>query len=556
MKHANIKTISLYALVFAASGVLLTLIQPPFELDWLAWIALVPFILICSANTKPTQLAIAAYVVGFCYWLGNLYWIGYVTAPGWIAFCLYIGLYWPVLAISVRFCRKKNLSLFWIVPLLFVGAETFQGHLLLDFSWRLLAHSQYKNITLIQIADIFGAAGVSLLIAMVNGLLGDLIIAIKRKKIFAGSNFIKAAIAVALIAGTIFYGQYRLTQAEKFTHPGPIVASVQSNVPLEVKESGQAAEQIFADLLKSSIAATAAGAELVVWPETMVQAILDERFLLLCSSSHRSNIFDSMLSQHAKNNAYILIGAHGGRPEVKNNTIKMVEKYNSAFLYRPDGRQDSKRYDKIHLVPFGEFVPFKKSFPLLHKLLMKLTPYDYDYTLDRGKEYSTFEMKSQTATYKFGVMICYEDTVSAIARKMTINDQAEKKIDWLLNISNDGWFVRFKNARTTASTELAQHMVTCVFRAIENRLPIMRSVNTGISCLVDSNGRIRDDYLAGNLPRRAMLRQGVAGWFTDKIPIDSRKTFFSRFGQWLDICCGVGFAVILLLQIFRKFFTG
>jgi apolipoprotein N-acyltransferase len=150
----------------------------------------------------------------------------------------------------------------------------------------------------------------------------------------------------------------------------------------------------------------------------------------------------------------------------------------------------------------------------------------------------------QEQTYRFSVMICYEDTVPAIARRFAVGG-GQKQVDWLVNISNDGWFVRFKddaarpesNKVVCPSTELSQHAAICVFRAVENRLAVLRSVNTGISCLIDTVGRIRNGFVAGTLPREAMAREGMAGWFADKMPIDKRVTFFSKHGQWLDFCC-------------------
>jgi apolipoprotein N-acyltransferase len=557
----------------AASAVILTVIQPPFNLDFLAWLGLVPFILVSSPASNPRRLAAIAYLTSLVYWLGNLYWIGFVTKVGWIAFCLYIALYWPILALAIRYCKNRKIPLLIAVPVLFVGAEAWQGYLITGFSWRFLAHSQYQNIRLIQIADIFGAAGVSFIIAMVNVLIAELIVALAKKNILRPVNFLKAGIVTALLVASVAYGNRRIVESDKFTEPGPLVAAVQSNVPLEVKVSGQARETIFTDLLRDSIACARAGSELIVWPETMVQSILDEQFLLLCDDSHPARVFDKTLGEHSKETAYVLVGAYGAGIEVKQDKIITTDNYNSAFLYRPDGQQDKKRYDKTHLVPFGEFVPFRKTIPFFYKQLMKMTPYDYDYTLTAGTQYTIFEMeelsgqqphaekpqlRESSKNYKFGVMICYEDTVPAIAGNFTLNqpglrhfrkDRSQKQVDWLLNISNDGWFVKLQNQKVLPSTELQQHMAICVFRAVENRLAILRSVNTGISCLIDSLGRIQDDFITGTLPLRAAERQCISGWFVDRITLDKRITFFSKYGQWLDFFCAVCFFMFIIIRV-------
>ncbi len=326
---------------------------------------------------------------------------------------------------------------------------------------------------------------------------------------------------------------------------------------------------IFDELLKLSKASAQAGAELIVWPETMVQAILEPRVLELVDSNHPYSIFDQALREHSKSTAYLLVGAYSANPEITEDfTIRFAARYNSAYLYRPDGRQSDKYYNKIHLVPFGELMPFKKSAPWLHNLLMKLTPYDFDYSLDAGEQYTVFEMNSgmegSGVSYKFGVMICYEDAVPVIGRRFALDRQGTKRLDWLVNISNDGWFVRFKraadgigaDAQVLPSTELAQHTAVCVFRAVENRLAVLRSVNTGVSCLIDSLGRIRDDYIAGSrdFPVKAMQRQGVAGWFVDRMPIDKRTTFFSRNGQWLDFCCAFCLVLLIIILVLGRFY--
>ncbi|MEE9370695.1 MAG: apolipoprotein N-acyltransferase, partial [Sedimentisphaerales bacterium] len=241
-------------------------------------------------------------------------------------------------------------------------------------------------------------------------------------------------------------------------------------------------------------------------------------------------------------------------------TFLSTQRYNSAFLYRPDGTQAETQYNKIHLVPFGEVVPFKKSCSFLYNLLMKFSPYDYDYSLDAGTEYTIFEMTAPDTNappYRFSVMICYEDAIPAIARRFAIEPPGRKRIDWLVNISNDGWFVRFKDdsKKVFPSTELPQHAAVCVFRAVENRLAILRSVNTGISCLIDSSGRIKDGYIAASsdFPYKAMDRKGVAGWFLDRVPIDKRTTFFSKYGQWLDFCCLACLFLTIILSLLERF---
>jgi len=109
-----------------------------------------------------------------------------------------------------------------------------------------------------------------------------------------------------------------------------------------------------------------------------------------------------------------------------------------------------------------------------------------------------------------------------------------KAADWLVNMSNDGWYVQFKDKTVVPSVELPQRTAISVFRCIENRISILRSVNTGISCLIEPDGRLRNEFQAGTLPENVMDRQGVEGWFMDHIPRIKTVTFYTRNGDWID----------------------
>jgi apolipoprotein N-acyltransferase len=555
LKKVKLKKFFLFCLPFIACAIMLTVIQAPISLSLLAWISLVPFILACSPDSKPKPLALAAYLLSLCYWLPNIYFIAPITLAGWTTLSLYTALSWPILALCLRYCRTKKIPLFLAVPVLFVGAERLRGLFLGGFFWRFLAHSQYTNITIIQIADIFGAAGISFLIAMVK---------------FKLNLFLKTALVCIALLVTIFYGRWRINQSDEFVTDGPLIASLQSNVPQWIKTEAlrgepeiaeQTSQEIFDELMLKSKAGAEKGADLIIWPETMVQATLNDEVLIYLDPNSQSMLFDKALSEHAANNAYLLIGAYTGKVGFRNDEPFWAARYNSAILYRPDGPKYPKHYRKMHLVLFGEVLPFRKSSPFLFNILMKFNPYGHDHSLDAGTEYTVYEMTapvknttpdSQSRLYKFSVIICYEATIPDLVRRFALDHAGQKKIDWLINISNDGWFVRFRDEKVLPSTELSQHMAICVFRSVENRLSIVRSVNTGISCIIDTLGRVKNGHLAGTLPDKAVQRTGIAGWFLDKLPIDKRKTLFSKYGQWLDFCC----ALCLILFIIATPLTG
>jgi len=580
------------AVLLAASAVLLSVIQAPVDWSFLAWAVMVPFALACRPEVRPRTLVLVTWPVGTIYWLANTYWIAPITVPGWIAMGVYLALLWPLLALAIRYCRARNIPMVLALPILVVGAERLQGFPLGGFFWRLLGHSQYASPTLIQIADLFGVAGVSFLVAAVNGVLADWIMwwmaggwqpqaqlgdglsntpSLKdagqpRGVAPTRTLIVTTATVIFMVVATWLYGHWRIGQAAEVVTHGPLVAALQSNVPQSVKISHAASDELFAELLEMSRAAAAAGAELIAWPETMVQAYLQPELWRYFEDPNEDKAFHEALIGHAKDTAYLLVGAYGGEIMKDPQGKLYVGQYNAAYLYRPDGTKDPNRYDKIHLVLFGEYIPFRRSFNWLYQQLKRFAPeeYNYDYSLERGTHYTVYEMTTpihgaepnvaphtSESTYRFGTIICYEDAIPYVARNFALDKKGRKRVDWLVNISNDGWFVRFLDEppHVVPSTELAQHAAICVFRAVENRLPVLRSVNTGISCLIDSSGRICNAPIASSegFPPQAMRRTGLSGWFLEKMPIDSRVTFYSRHGQWLDTGCAVAFVTVLVV---------
>lgn len=526
------------------SAVLLTLMQAPHDLSLLAWFAWVPFVLVCSPAMPIRRLFLTAYAFGAVYWLGNLYWLKLVTWPGYIVFSLVFALYWPILAFGVRFVRGKGWPMFAVAPLLFAGAEAWQGWLFTGFHWYFLAHSQYSSLPLIQIADVFGTLGVSALLAAGNGLIAQLILS--RQNLWTLKNLTGTAVTFAMVTAALIYGQYRLVQTPQFQTEGPLVGSVQPNVPSNVKEEISNGPKILDDLIEASRQCIETGAVMVAWPETMVLATMNPGYTDYLRLDHEFHRYREQILHHSRtDNAYILFGAHAADVGRVDGKLDVVDQYNSAYLYRPDGAEDTQRYDKIHLVPFGEYIPFRKSLPWIYKMILSLSPYDYDYNLTPGTEHTLFTIRAQEKDWNFGVLICYEDTDPTVTRRHTVDKHGRKRADWLVNLSNDGWYVHYEDKKVRPTVELAQRTAISVFRSVENRISIIRSVNTGISCLIEPSGRIRDAFTAGTLPAAAMKRQGVAGWFVDRIPIDSRVTVFSRLGRWFDLVLGTGLAIIL-----------
>lgn len=520
----------------------LTVIQPPCHWYGLAWIAWVPFILACATARSFKTLMVTSLVFSAAYWLINLHWIGPITPPGWIALGLYLALGWPITALILRFCVQRKIALWVACPIVLVGAEALQGIPVGPFYWRFLAHSQYQQLTLIQIADIVGASGVSFLIAMVNGVAAQGLLSVGLKKAPTRGLIPGGLVTAAALAGTLIYGHQQIRAYDEAVVAGPLVASIQSSVPQSIKGSQTESDVIFDDLLALSQEAAQHNPELIVWPETMVQAILNQEVIPYLANQENSRTFDAALENHAKDaGANLLVGTYGGSLDHDAERELSLSTSNSALMYDHNGVQAKARYDKIKLVLFGEYMPFKYSCPWLFDLLMKCTPYDFDYSMTPGQTHTVFSMDdaTRTNTYRFATLICYEDTLPGLVRQFVLSPEHHKQVDWLVNISNDGWFARIKDDQIQSTSELIQHVAAGTFRAIENRLSVLRSVNTGISCLIEPSGRLRQGYAhaSANFPERVEDRQGMAGWFTDKMPIYQKVSLFSRTGPWLDRLC-------------------
>jgi apolipoprotein N-acyltransferase len=210
--------------------------------------------------------------------------------------------------------------------------------------------------------------------------------------------------------------------------------------------------------------------------------------------------------------------------------------YNSAILLSPDDRdyEPVGRYDKVHLVPFGEFVPFRESWPWLHNLLRGLTPYEYEYNLMEGPAV----VRLKWAGACFAVPICFEDSFAPLCREMVYPD-GQKAADFLVNISNDGWF--------DGTFELEQHWDQSVFRAVENRVPVVRSVNTGVSGFIDSCG-----LTVGRVRTVDGRVRSVEGWSSARLELDGRTSFYGRYGDLFAYALCLGAVCLLIVAWGRR----
>jgi apolipoprotein N-acyltransferase len=542
----------------------------PLACGWLAWVALVPLLCLVRAGASGKRVFLCAWAGGLAFFVPALQWMRvadpamYVT---WAVLAAYCALYVPLGVLLVRYLdRRTRLPLVMTVPAVWVALEFLRSHLATGFSWYLLGHSQHDFLPVIQVADLGGVYAVTVLVAVVNALLFEVLFArpwfrtllalpVPVRPTGRRALLVQGLAVAALLGGSLGYGDWRLSQSD---FPlGPKLALVQSNLPLKVKneawskEPGGAAGVIQRHQIALTDLAVTQRPELIVWPETSWPGDWAElrdpatgRTLPIVLNRDMGELRDRIMQQW---HADLMPGLN---TVILSPEGQVERRYNSAVLLRADGSADG-RYDKIHRVPFGEYIPLRDWLPFMEWF----SPYDFDYSITPGEGLTRFRL----GKYHFGALICYEDTVSYLAREYALPDGDRPAANFLLNPSNDGWF--------DGTAEHPQHLAICRFRAVEARRSVARSVNMGISAVVDPNGRvlapqrtaeIGDARLwelepgAGDLPvSRWDEFTAVPGVLSASIPIDHRVSLYARLGDWLPWGCWLIVAAGLVAGLLR-----
>ena len=435
------------------SALLLIFAFPNFNLSFLAFIGFIP-LFFAIENSSPKKVFLISYITGFIFYIGVLYWLYHVTVIGLIVLCLYLALYFGIFGVIISRFGILSAPIAWII------LEYIQAHLfIMGFGWALLGYSQYRNIPLIQIADFSGVYGVSFVVMMVNVAIWHVIARMRSsrsnlKKKIASSAFGLLAMTSLILIASYTYGFFRLN--ERHGANSVKVSVIQGNIPQELKWDTEAQDMIIEKYIALTKMSAFDNPDLIIWPETSFPGFFEID----------KEITDKVLNLAKDIKIPILVGI---------NTEKDRKYFNSAGLISSQGKFIDK-YDKIHLVPFGEYVPFSNKFPALHKLVLgelgEFTP---------GYEFKIFSIghRAESIELKFAVLICFEDIFSELSRKFVKNGAK-----FLIVITNDAWHGK--------SGAAYQHAANSVFRAIENRTPIVRCANTGYSCFIDSRGRIYD----------------------------------------------------------------
>ena len=557
----------------------------------LAYVCLVPWVVSVCAGSRARTVYLLSYLLGAAFFLVNMRWLRFSTFPGYVALSLWSGVYYLVASWAVRHAWKhRGIPLTLVLPVIWVMTELARSRTALSFPWFLLGHSQYARITLIQISDLAGVYAVSFVVAAINGWFCDWVLgrvlagrvegltAVPLRRLLAS-----AAFAGGLLVAAIGYGRYRLAQPS--LEPGPRIAVLQGDhllSPDRPEEEPWIKSDVYMRLLMS---AREHDPDLFLFPETpwtmylnaegrdrgerlfqLVRLKSDGRYRVLVMNSREppADSFETILRNvsfsrachemfcrtAAEENAYVVVGSVSFEP-YPTRVYPRYERFNSAFVYNPgrplapssspEACAEPGRYDKIHLVLFGEYVPFRYGrLHSVYRWLNSLTPWGAngeEYSLSFGQEHKIFEMQTPSRNgqpYRFAVPICYEDVIPPLIRNFVIGQDGRKRVDFLLNISNDGWFHH--------STELPQHLVCCAFRAVENRVSVARAVNTGISGFIDPDGTIHTIVEAeGRQPW-----EGVTGYRVSELKIDRRRTVYSRWGDWFAYGCAAAGLLCLL----------
>ncbi len=469
----------------AASAVLLVL---PFHWGafWpSAFIAFVPAFC-CLENKNFSQVFKRFFLFGFVYYALLGYWLNYVNVLGFFILAIYLSIYFSLFAVLARsYLNFSKLRHTFYVAAFWVFLEYARGFLIGGFPWALLAYSQWKNLWFIQAADVVGAYGISFLVIWVNVVLYRCLRLVWEPSL-KGTPWIPrasllgtapVACLICVLIVVLGYGAFQLKSREDFYRndsPRAVlrVSVLQGNIPQDQKWDARIKNIIFEKYKRLTLMAAMEKSDLVVWPETSFPGFLEDEPVM--AAQLRNLVRQSRTS--------VLVGA----PTI-GDLEKELHFYNSAILYNANG-EESKRYHKAHLVPFGEYIPLESVLGFLRYLVPighfsaggepVIFSIVSQYSASRwppGRGEASFS-RSRIAA-KFSVLICYEDIFPELVR-----ERCRRGADFLVNITNDAWF-----GKTTAPY---QHAQASIFRAVENRVPVVRSANTGLSCFISAEGRI------------------------------------------------------------------
>jgi len=490
----------------AVSGGLLALAFPSPDLSFLAWVALVPLLLVMHHHPFRSGM-----VAGGVFFAAILYWVNIVmttyghlhpvlSAVAWLLLGAYLALFFAVVTwAACRLKESRDYPYALTLPVFWVAFEFLREFLLTGFPWASLGYSQHTSLALLQSADLFGVYGLSYLLVLVNTVIAEWLLS---RKLPRRHRHVTALwFAVLLVAATWGYGHWRLGQDLDERPDRLKVTVVQANIPQDVKwlpEFKQETVRIYRDLSLSAARHDQPG--LIIWPEAATPFYYQD-----------ANAWSEQVAAlPGETGAGLLFGSPAYRKEPGG-----LRYLNSAFLLDAQG-QLKGRSDKMHLVPFGEYVPLKRFLPFIDKIVVGIGDFSPGMI-------SPLPLNG----HQLGVLVCYEAIFPELARELVRQGSG-----LLVNITNDAWFGK--------SSAPWQHLSMARFRTVENRVWLARAANTGISAFIAPSGRIH-----------AATELFVPATATFEVGLGARPGLYARTGDLIPILFLV-VSVLWLVQTRRR----
>jgi len=496
----------LHILLVVISGVLTALSFPKFNLSFLCWISLIPlFFALHDRSAK--QSFFLGFLGGIAFNAILIYWIPAVPAHYgnlsigvslliYAIFVIYLALFWALFSwFFAKIQRTFPNLIFLLAPFIWIGFEYILTHLLTGFPWGLLGYSQHNNLWFLQLASLAGIYGLSFILVLFQSLFVYSMIQKRKTPFFLG----------LILVLLLHFGGWMIIKNNPSMEESFQASVIQGNVSSEIQWDQISDFQIrdlFNQHLSLSSDANKQGSRLIIWPEFSVP---------LCFSCSY-NIYPEFkyeLSRFVQESgATLLLGT--------NETVmfqQLPHYYNTALCLHPD--LSMSQYYKIHLVPFGEYTPYKKVFFFIEKMTHAIGE------LSSGNTFVLHQFEGK----KFGVPICYEIIFPNLVRKFV-----KKGADFLVTITNDGWYGN--------SSAPYQHFAIAVVRAVENRRFLLRSATTGVSGIIDPYGRI--------LSRTEMMTQT---YLTETVAPMNTITPYTHYGDFFPLASLTLVIVFLILAL-------
>jgi apolipoprotein N-acyltransferase len=491
-------------------------------------VALVP-LLIAILNVGPRQAFVISWVSGVISFAFIFDWVfqvsGYKIIHHFIL-GLYFGPFFGIFGLAISSIKKRHgcASAVSLAPFLWVSLEYIRSNMgFMAFPYAWLGYTQHEHPLIIQIASVAGAYGVSLLLAIFNSAVTAWVLNLLYRSKNLHLRPIRpisnpwlvslTAAATFLTFITISYGVVVLsapTKGKKLR-----VSVVQGNIEQAKKWDPKYAGFIMETYAELTRRAVRDKPDLIVWPEAATPRAFGQ---------DQKRVY-SQVRQIAEEAGTPLLLGISSNEKFSQNHIQRIEFRNSAFLFSPDPLVKHQQYHKVRLLPFGEYLPYRKTIPWSWIDVPKVE------STTPGKEFTVF----QCPTFRFSAPICWETLFPDLPREFV-----KSGAQFLVNITNEAWFGR--------SVGPQHYLISCVFRAVENRVYVVRCANTGISCFIDPYGRVVDrvkDDKGQDIFVRGVLTESV-------IPMES-NTVYTRYGDWLIwICVGVSLIFTIIGFLSRK----